>query len=158
MSDAARRPALPRRLMAMVYDTFLVLPLVMLGVVLGMAVHAGVVMLGGAEDADILGPWPVRLIAVTLICSFFTAFWMKSGQTLGMQAWRVRLVPMAGTSLTVPRCLLRCAGALISIACLGLGYLWCLVDRHGRCWHDYLSGTELELLPKSPRRGQQPAA
>ncbi len=31
---------------------------------------------------------------------------------------------------------------------LGLGYLWCLVDRRGRYWHDYLSGTELILLPK----------
>ena len=34
---------------------------------------------------------------------------------------------------------------------LGLGYLWCLVDRRNRYWHDYLSGTELILLPKQEK-------
>ena len=63
---------------------------------------------------------------------FFSAFWTKSGQTLGMRAWRVKLEPLPGKRLTVARCALRCLGALLSAACLGLGYLWCLVDRRGR--------------------------
>ena len=44
--------------------------------------------------------------------------------------------------------MIRCLGALLSAACLGLGYLWKLVDRNHRYWHDYLSGTRLVLLPK----------
>ena len=46
----------------------------------------------------------------------------------------------------------RCLGALLSAACLGLGYLWCLVDRRGRYWHDYLSHKELILLPKREKK------
>jgi uncharacterized RDD family membrane protein YckC len=65
-----------------------------------------------------------------------------------MQAWRIRLRAMPGRTLSLPRCALRCAAALLSAACFGLGYLWCLVDRRGRYWHDYLSGTELVLLPR----------
>ena len=76
---------------------------------------------------------------------------MKGGQTLGMQAWRIKLVAIDGSKLRFSQALLRCLGAAISAGCLGLGYLWKLVDRNNRYWHDYLSGTELELLPKSSR-------
>ena len=75
------------------------------------------------------------------------------GQTLGMQAWRIRLrsIDEAQTTISLRQALLRCAGALVSLLPLGAGYWWCLVDRHGRYWHDYLSGTELELLPKEKK-------
>jgi uncharacterized RDD family membrane protein YckC len=42
---------------------------------------------------------------------------------------------------------LRSLAAPLSAGCLGLGYLWCLVDRNRYYWHDYLSGTKLVLLP-----------
>ncbi len=145
-------PGLPRRLMAAVYDTFLVLPIIMLGVALGMGLYKALTsLLGGVAGDEPLQAWAVRGIAVLVVAGFFTAFWRKSGQTLGMQAWRIKLVPLAGKQLTTGRCILRCAAALLSMACLGLGYLWCLVDRRGRYWHDYLSGTALVLLPKKSR-------
>ncbi len=146
---AAPSPGLPRRLMATVYDTFLVLPIIMLGVALGMGLYSALTrLLGGTPGDEPLGAWAVRGIAVLVVAGFFTAFWRKSGQTLGMQAWRIKLVPLPGKRLTAGRCMLRCAAALLSLACLGIGYLWCLVDRNGRYWHDYLSGTTLVMLPK----------
>ncbi len=152
MSDkavAGAPPGLPRRLMALLYDTFLVLPVIMFGVALGMGLHGALTrLLGGTTGGEPLGAWAVRGIAVLVIAGFFTAFWRKSGQTLGMQAWRIKLVPLPGRQLTAARCMLRCAAALLSLAFLGIGYLWCLVDRDGRYWHDYLSGTKLVLLPK----------
>ncbi|MEQ8514683.1 MAG: RDD family protein [Chromatocurvus sp.] len=147
--ETALSPGLPRRLMAAVYDTFLVLPIIMLGVAMGMGLYAALThMLGGTTGDELLGAWAVRGIEVLVVAGFFTAFWRKSGQTLGMQAWRIKLVPLPGKRLTAGRCMLRCAAALLSAACLGIGYLWCLVDRNGRYWHDYLSGTTLVMLPK----------
>lgn len=149
---AAPSPGLPRRLMATLYDTFLVLPIIMLGVAIGMGLYTALTrLLGGSAGDEPLGAWAVRGIAVLVVAGFFTAFWRKSGQTLGMQAWRIKLVPLPGKRLTAGRCLLRCAAALLSLACLGVGYLWCLVDRNGRYWHDYLSGTTLIMLPKKAR-------
>lgn len=146
--QGAPSPGLPRRLMAAVYDTFLVLPIIMFGVAIGMGLYTALTrLLGGTAGDEPLDAWAVRGIALLVIAGFFTAFWRKSGQTLGMQAWRIKLVPMPGKRLTAARCLLRCASALLSAACLGAGYLWCLVDRNGRYWHDYLSGTTLVLLP-----------
>lgn len=148
MNDKEASPSLPRRLAAMIYDTLLVLPLIMTAVALFMGLRT-LVGLGPAADGTVqLDAWLVQLIALATTIGFFCAFWVKSGQTLGMQAWRIKLVGFGGASPRPWRLVLRCLAAVLSIACLGLGYLWCLVDRRGRYWHDYISRTELVLLPK----------
>lgn len=147
-NDNLPAPALPRRLAAVLYDTFLVLPMIM--VTVGIALIARH-LLGNAGDA-LLPPLLVQAIAVSCCVGFFAMFWLKSGQTLGMQAWRIKLVPMPGNELSFGRVVTRCGSALLSAACLGLGYWWCLFDRRKRCWHDYLSGTELVLLPKRSKK------
>ena len=91
-------------------------------------------------------------VAAATVVAFYCWFWINNGQTLGMQAWRIKLVTFSGDAPDLRACLLRSLGALLSAACLGLGYLWCLFDRHGRYWHDYLSGTELILLPKRDKK------
>lgn len=137
-------PGLPRRLAAIVYDTLLVVPMLMATVGLALGLRK---LLGGAADT-LLPPSVVQSLAVLCCIGFFGTFWLKSGQTLGMQAWRIRLVASPGNELTFGRVVTRCGAALLSAACLGLGYLWCVIDRRHRTWHDMLSGTELQLLPK----------
>jgi uncharacterized RDD family membrane protein YckC len=66
-----------------------------------------------------------------------------------MQAWRIRLRDFEGGDISLQQVFLRYAGAAISLAVAGAGFWWCLLDRNGRYWHDYLSRTELELLPKT---------
>lgn len=151
MVEDAPAPGLLRRLAAILYDTFLVLPLIMLAAFLAM----GLRQLLGTAEPEALSPWVVRAFALACCIGFFSAFWLKGGQTLGMQAWRIRLVTVSGEPLTLSRCALRCFCAALAAAPAGLGYLWCLVDREGRGLHDLLSGTRLVLLPK--RRKDAPA-
>jgi uncharacterized RDD family membrane protein YckC len=142
-------PFLLRRLMAMLYDTFLVLPLIMFSVAIALGLQSALMSGTGGSGADIaLPPLAVQCIAVLAVITFFSIFWLKNGQTLGMQAWRIKLVRSDGDDVTLRDCVVRCLAALLSALCLGLGYLWCLFDRQGRTWHDRLSGTELLLLPK----------
>lgn len=153
-------PSLLRRLAAMLYDTLLVLPLVMAAVALLMGIRT-LLGLGPAEDGTVrLDAWVVQLVALVTVMGFFCSFWLKSGQTLGMQAWRIKLAGFSGARVTPRQAVVRCLGALLSLACFGLGYLWCLVDSNGRYWHDYLSGTELVLLPKAtkPAKARSPGA
>ncbi|TDG12065.1 RDD family protein [Seongchinamella unica] len=142
-----QHPSLLRHLVSMIYDALLVIALIF--VVNGIAL-AVIVQLSGGEQ-EVLNPLLGQLLIVLSIVGFYSAFWLKSGQTLGMQAWRIKLVSIDGNPLRWPQALLRCAGAAISAGCLGLGYLWKLVDRNQRYWHDYMSGTELVLLPKTSR-------
>ncbi len=154
MTDSTPGPSpfLLRRLAALVYDTLLVLPLIMASVALFMG--ARTLWWGpAADDAAIqLDANIVRLVALVCTTGFFCSFWVKSGQTLGMQAWRIKLVSFSGEAPNIRQGVIRCLGAVLSAACLGLGYLWCLIDRNGRYWHDYLSRTELILLPRQEKK------
>ncbi|MCX2981916.1 RDD family protein [Halieaceae bacterium IMCC14734] len=143
-------PPLWRRLGALIYDTCLVLPLVMLSVAIAMGVYLAVTGRADASmEQQMLPATLVRILSLATVAVFYCVFWLKKGQTLGMQAWRIRLRSTDGTSVTARQALLRCLGACVSLAVGGLGYWWCLFDRRGRYWHDYWSGTELELLPKT---------
>jgi len=142
---AKSSPSLLRRLAAMVYDTLLVIALV--AAVNALALMVVVRVTDGEQQ--VLNAHLVQLLTTLSIVGFFSLFWLKNGQTLGMQAWRIKLVDFNGGPPSFGKTLVRCCGALLSAACLGLGYLWCLVDRNKRYWHDYLSRTELILLPKN---------
>lgn len=146
------RPSLVRRLTAMLYDLLLVVAVV--AAVFALALLFQVAVAGSASHT--LHPQLAQGLVVGSVYGFFVVFWLRSGQTLGMQAWRIKLVRFDGGRPRLGQALLRCVGATLSAGCLGLGYLWCLVDRHGRCWHDYLSRTELVLLPRTSREAGKP--
>ena len=154
-STATSSPFLLRRLAAVLYDTLLVLPLIMASVALFMGARTLLWEPAAGDAAAQLDANAVRLVALVCTSGFFCACWIKSGQTLGMQAWRIKLVTFAGDTPSIRQGVTRCCAAMLSAACLGLGYLWCLVDRNDRYWHDYLSGTELILLPKREKSGKK---
>ncbi len=80
-------------------------------------------------------------------CLFFAGFWTHGGQTLGMRAWRIRLVGRGGGRVSWGQATLRFFAAIVSWLALGLGFLWALVDRERHAWHDRCSGTRLIRLP-----------
>lgn len=150
MIDAKEKqasPSLLRHLVSMVYDALLVIALIF--VVNGLALGVAVQLSDGEQE--VLNPQIGQALFVLCFVAFYSAFWLKDGQTLGMQAWRIKLVSLEGGDPTFSQALLRIAGAALSAGCLGLGYIWKLFDRNKRYWHDYISGTELVLLPKSSR-------
>jgi uncharacterized RDD family membrane protein YckC len=63
--------------------------------------------------------------------------------TLGMRAWRVRIVHETGGRPGWGASLARFALSWLSAACLGLGFAWSLFDHSKRCWHDIGSRTRL---------------
>lgn len=147
-------PSLLRRLAAIIYDACLVLPLVMVSVAIAFAVRTAVMDMPDSQQLDtpLMRDYVVQLIELFAVISFFSYFWVKNGQTLAMQAWRIKLVDSKnGGAVSIKQAIIRCFAAALSMACLGLGYLWCLFDARGRTWHDHLSGTELALLPKKSK-------
>ena len=145
-------PSLLRRLAAIIYDTFLVLPLIMVSVALGLGLRtAAGLQTHDTSQVTILDAYLVRLIALTTVVAFFSYFWLKNGQTLSMQAWRIKLVNSSGGPIRLHQAVIRALAAAVSTACLGIGYAWCLFDAKGKTWHDHLSRTELVLLPKNKK-------
>jgi uncharacterized RDD family membrane protein YckC len=75
------------------------------------------------------------------VFTYYAWFWQKSGQTLGMKVWKIRLVSDSGGNPGWAVCYLRLVCALLSLLCLGLGYWWRLFTPY--TWHDRLSHTRV---------------
>ncbi len=77
---------------------------------------------------------------------FFCWFWTSGGQTLGMRAWRLKLVSMEGLPVDWRHALKRHFAAILSLLVFGLGFVWAVFDSDKLAWHDRLSGTRLILI------------
>ena len=140
--DDAVSPGLGRRLAAIFYDSWLVVALWLIGATVDTFVQAGM----GSGEAPVR--LPLQLYVVLTPFVFFGWFWTHGGQTLGMRAWRMRLLDADGNDVTWRASFVRVAAAGLSVSALGLGYLWMWLDRDRLTWHDRLSGTRLVLLQK----------
>ena len=83
-------------------------------------------------------------INVVFVSFFFYGwFWTHGGQTLGMKAWGLYLIKPDGKFIDWSTALKRYSAALLSWACLGLGFTWILLDARKRTWHDILTNTQI---------------
>ena len=134
-------PGLLRRLGAMTYDALLLLAILML------LSYPYVWLTGGGKQNFIVHAiYQIYLLVICFI--YYGGFWVHGGQTLGLRTWRLKLVRKDGGGITWVDALKRFASALLSLLCLGLGYLWVLFNRDKLAWHDRLSETRLIRLSK----------
>jgi uncharacterized RDD family membrane protein YckC len=107
---------------------------------------------GGAETGwRLLTGWKhvvFQLYLTGVLFAYFSAFWMRSGQTLAMKTWRIRLVRLDGGRLTLQQSALRFALALAGLLLAGAGFWWALFDRDRQFLHDRLAGTRLVRVPR----------
>jgi uncharacterized RDD family membrane protein YckC len=139
-------PGLARRLAAMLYDSLLLAALWFVATALLLAVTAG-----RLSDPS-RPPWMLYILQLSLLLVtflFFAGFWTQGGQTLGMRAWRLKLVSTSGGPISWKQAAGRFAAAIPSVGFLGFGILWMLFDRERCTVHDRLSGTRLVLLAKN---------
>ena len=133
------------RIAAALYDVFPLLALWMATAGLALLVVHGNVDLAHPDLAWRIG---LRLALLAVTAAYFVISWMRGGQTIGMRAWRLRIVGADGGALPWPRCLLRFVVACASLGVLALGFVWCLVDRRKRAWHDIIANSALVRLAK----------
>ena len=124
------------------YDSLLVLAVWML---------AGFIAVALNDGQAVQGPWFNSLILLVTY-SFFALFWCRSGQTLGMIAWRLRVEDNDGYVLSLKQALVRFFGAAVAAGCFGLGYIWMLFNKQHTSWHDHWSQSRIVQLPKATRK------
>ena len=88
--------------------------------------------------------YPLYLISVSFI--FYGWFWTHGGQTLGLKAWKIKLLTSDLKTLSWRHATIRFAVSLVSGLFFGLGFLWIIIDRKQRSWHDIASKTELFMV------------
>lgn len=86
--------------------------------------------------------WYQLLLAI-IVLTYFAGFWWRRGQTVGMVAWQLRVVTADGRPLSPVRATARALLAPLSLAAVGLGFFWALIDPQRRTWHDLMTRTRL---------------
>ena len=94
------------------------------------------------------GVWLSRIYILLVLFLFFGWFWTHRGQTLGMRAWRIKVISNDGKDLTWNLALKRYLLALGSFLIVGLGFLWSIFHPKNMTLHDLYSGSKIILLEK----------
>jgi uncharacterized RDD family membrane protein YckC len=129
---------LPRRLLVILYDSVIILGLLILASALALP-------FGNIDKVVFRDVWfTLWLFAVCF--AYLGSCWRYGGMTVGMRAWKVRLVSSDGQIISWPGCLLRFLVGMVSLTVLGLGIFWALVDKKNRGWHDLAARTLLVKL------------
>jgi uncharacterized RDD family membrane protein YckC len=135
-----------RRLAALVYDFLLLAALLM--------IYTGGALFftrGAAVVSATAGAWVYlyRAGLVLVTGGYYVINWLRSGQTLGMRAWRLRVVTVSGLQPALKAAALRAVFGPLAWAPLGLGVLWMYVDPDHLALHDRLSKTRVIHLARS---------
>lgn len=169
------------RLVSMLYDGMLILAMLFLmGLILSVVGTLLFFDVGvSAADAKQLPLWYQNGVMtpafVLTLVAFYGIFWRKSGQTLGMQTWRLKTVKQNGRLLTwtdafkriIGACLLPLAFVLIGAVMNGsrlvillsaffglmFNYFFCWFNSQGLSVHDMLSNTMTLRIPRFEHQG-----
>jgi len=123
----ANLPTAPywRRLAALAYDTLLLMAISLgyFGIVTAISYALGLT----SEHSDYQVSYDkltglfLFIGWISVIIGFYGLFWRRNGQTLGMQAWKIRVQRLDGSYISWKQVIRRCAASIIVVTCyLGL--------------------------------------
>ncbi len=154
--------SLLKQFIAMIYDSFLIASILFIGTAILLPFNGGEAVSGIYYSFYLL----------LLIFIFYSWFWNKSGQTLGMKVWKIRIINDYGINPSWAVCFLRLTfaslppmiflslnryfhftdnhqiEAYLFVLFFLLGYLWRLFSAN--TWHDLLSNTKIIDISKLP--------
>ena len=143
----AKKPSIFRRLGAMLYDTLLLSGVLMVAIGI-IAVPYGLVT---GSELYVHYRFLEQIYILVVIAAFYVYFWTHGGQTLGMRAWRLRVIGEDGRALGFGAAVKRFIWAIPSLLPAGLGLWVSLFNRDGLAWHDRKSCSRLVMLQPSAK-------
>jgi uncharacterized RDD family membrane protein YckC len=155
------RAGFRRRLASWVYDLLIAIAVYMTAgaisfLLMYFGFHFGLFGLQGYDHfSDTIAntawlKWPNEFWKIAWVSFFFIWFWSKTGQTLGMKAWRLRVQNQDGSLINKVTGLKRLLPTL-----LGLGNLSVIFDRKNKLsLQDRLTDTEVVVLTLAANRGR----
>lgn len=141
-----------RRVAALLYDVFILFALSLL---YG-ALVTGIAAASGSQPQDyqpMFSSFLFPLGWVLTLVSFYCFFWLRSGQTIGMKTWHLKLVQKRDTSRTpsLSQCILRALVAAPAVAVFGVGFIYGALHPARVTLQDKLSATRIVMVPKAAR-------
>jgi uncharacterized RDD family membrane protein YckC len=151
MNDNFEPAGLFRRFAAIFYDFLMLIAVLIMAGFLAKIIGFIPPVLTDDQPKDLMF-WILKMsfnFYIYVICYFFFVYpWMRNGQTLGMQAWKIKVVNVDGSNLSYKTASIRFFVAILSWLTLGFGFWRAIFDKEKRTWHDALSQTRLIKMIK----------
>lgn len=155
-----KHPTILKRLLAAIYDTFLVLATLFIAIAITLPFTKGEV----AASSRIYMSFYLLFVAYV----FFAWFWTHGGQTLGMRVWKQKLMSLDGKTISWQQAFIRFITGLPAwgLFIIGLilwiksdiaaslttipgwtfaltGFVWVVLNTKSNNWRDKLSGSHV---------------
>jgi uncharacterized RDD family membrane protein YckC len=124
-----------RRCFAFLYDSLLLLALFFVVTSIAIAFN----------DGEAIANHAFKLVLFLVTFCFFCWFWRNGGQTLGMQAWRIKVVSETNEALTYSQCFKR---FVLGTFLFGFTLIFAVFNAQGQGIHDKLSNTKIVFKNK----------
>lgn len=147
-------PSLMRRFAAMVYDTLLLAAISILYGAIATGINIAIKGVPATGERVSWGAFGIIVFIgwILTLGYFFCYFWKKSGQTLGMKTWRMKMYDASSMQLpSYLQCVIRCCYAPFSLLLLGMGYWMIYLNPERQTLHDKLSKTRILLQEKTKK-------
>jgi uncharacterized RDD family membrane protein YckC len=107
----------------------LVLDFVLIGLIAAMFFHGGKFLLA-------------------LVAGYAAVMWKMKGTTIGGIVCGLKVVRIDDREIDWATAIVRALGCFLSLAVVGLGFLWVAIDDDKQSWHDKIAGTTVVRVPK----------
>ena len=79
--------------------------------------------------------------------AYGAVMWKLKGTTIGGVVCNLQVVRLDGREIDWGTAIVRSLGCFASLAVIGLGFIWILIDDGRQAWHDKLAGTIVVRTP-----------
>jgi uncharacterized RDD family membrane protein YckC len=83
-----------------------------------------------------------------VVAAYAAAMWRYKGTTIGGIICGLKVVRIDDRSIDWPTAVVRALACFLSMAVMGLGFIWVVFDRDKQSWHDKIAGTTVVRMPK----------
>ncbi|RLA21730.1 MAG: RDD family protein [Gammaproteobacteria bacterium] len=139
LSAIPAAPGFFRYFAAIFYDFILLIAVLLFATAIFHALNGGEVAI---QSSLII--FRLYLLGVSFI--FYGWFWTHGGQTLGLRAWKLRLVNQERVDINWKQAFIRYLTAYASWLACGLGFIWRLWQKDGKTWHDLSSKSAIVFI------------
>jgi uncharacterized RDD family membrane protein YckC len=103
----------------------------------GILVGVLAAMMGGAGKYILL-----------LLAAYGAVMWKLKGTTIGGIVCGLKVVRLDDREIDWATAIVRALGCFLSLAVVGLGFIWVAIDDEKQSWHDKIAGTTVVRVPK----------
>ncbi len=87
-------------------------------------------------------------LSLLVLASYGAVMWKLKSATVGGIICGLKVARLDGREIDWPTAIVRALSCFLSLAVVGLGFIWIAIDHEKQGWHDKIAGTVVVRAPK----------